>query len=234
VTTDNIDQQGVSCTIVSASDISDIKFILRSAEPASRPDHVFTDQAVRVKLIESTKRGETLLAVVENEGVVRQAGADRVLPPKALRSLKNVMGDLCKQRPLTPDPFCSLPARNDQQHRQRDHGAGNERDGSHVSVRASQGTRTVLATVVGCPENGGIVAWRKTLAMHPPADVPAKSPPTSAWVARPVGLNVTVTLPEPVGPSGWAQVLAAVAAADASAAAAASLLNGAPPGAGGG
>src|SRR5581483_6427621 len=60
----------------------------------------------------------------------------------------------------------------------------------------------LFATVTASPENAGTLAERKIFATHPPTEVPPNGPSiTFALVARPVGENVTCTLPLPVGPS---------------------------------
>src|SRR5262245_58648969 len=88
--------------------------------------------------------------------------------------------------------------------------------------------RTVFETRTGSPENAGTLASRKTRATHPPRALPAKSPVTSALVARPLGTKVMETLPLPCVPSRLAHELCAEAAAVERAAEAASLSKGGP------
>jgi hypothetical protein len=84
----------------------------------------------------------------------------------------------------------------------------------------------LFETVMGLPENGGTFALRKIDATHPPTEVPPNGAPlTLAVVTRPLGANVTCTLPLPVGPPSFLQ-LAAPPAAALSAETAAPLLKG--------
>lgn len=96
VTTENIEKRGERCEISSPEDVARIKHILGSAVAASRPEEAFTDKAVRVKMLEGTGGGQALIAVVENEGTVRQAGTDNVLSPAALKELKRLIERRCK------------------------------------------------------------------------------------------------------------------------------------------
>ena len=67
----------------------------------------------------------------------------------------------------------------------------------------------LLETVTGSPENAGIFARLKTLATHPPTEVPPNgSPVTLAVVTRPLGAKVITARPEPQGPSGRLQTVA--------------------------
>src|SRR3954471_10164889 len=73
----------------------------------------------------------------------------------------------------------------------------------------------------GVSSKGGIFALRKAEAMQPPTGVPAKGgPSTVAEVTLPLGAKQTLTLPLPVGPSGFLQPFAAPAAAPSAALAA--------------
>src|SRR5450432_3870060 len=84
----------------------------------------------------------------------------------------------------------------------------------------------LLDTVTEDPLNAGTLERRNTEATQPPTGVPAYDPPaTVAVVTRPLGANVTVALPLPVGPPGFLQLLAPEAAA-LSAEMADALLNG--------
>ena len=56
---------------------------------------------------------------------------------------------------------------------------------------------TVLFTRTESPPNGGTLTPRKMRATQPPSALPAKSPDTSAFVARPLFTNVMATLPVP-------------------------------------
>src|SRR6478609_517858 len=77
-----------------------------------------------------------------------------------------------------------------------------------------------LLTVTGSPEKAGTLAERNRRATQPPTAVPARSPETWVLVARPLGMNVTDTLPLPVGPSAVLQLPAFPAAAPSAALAA--------------
>jgi hypothetical protein len=60
---------------------------------------MFTDNAVRVKIVENRDdAGGDLVAVVENEGVVRYRGVVQVLSAVALSDLKNVIESGCGSR----------------------------------------------------------------------------------------------------------------------------------------
>ena len=52
------------------------------------------------------------------------------------------------------------------------------------------------------PLNGGTCAPRNALATHCPTGVPANGAETLTDFTGPSGENVTVAVPEPVGPSG--------------------------------
>ncbi|HEX7454256.1 MAG TPA: hypothetical protein VF294_18320, partial [Polyangiaceae bacterium] len=80
-------------------------------------------------------------------------------------------------------------------------------------------------TVTAAPLKGGTCALWKPEATQPPVGVPAKAPLTVAVVTRPLGANVTVALPLPVGPPGFLHTAADMDAA-VSAEIAADLLNG--------
>jgi hypothetical protein len=90
VTSASIETQGSRCEINSVKDLCAIKKVLDSAtRPAPQK---FTDMAVRLKLLEISDKGDKLLALVENDGVVRYpAGEDAVIAPKGMNTLKNVL-----------------------------------------------------------------------------------------------------------------------------------------------
>src|SRR5262245_57235187 len=85
-----------------------------------------------------------------------------------------------------------------------------------------------FCTVTGPPENGGTDARLNAAAAQLPTGVPANGGPTTAVVARPLGANVTLTRPLPVGPPGLPHPDAAPAAPP-SAERAALTSNSAPP-----
>ena len=90
ITSASIETQGSRCEIISVKDICAVRKVLDSAtRPAPQK---FTDLAVRVKLMEITDKGDKLLALVENDGLVRYAaGEDAVIAPKGMNVLKNVI-----------------------------------------------------------------------------------------------------------------------------------------------
>jgi len=89
VTSENIEKKGHLCEIASVKDIRVIKKVLDSTtRPAPQK---FTDLAVRVKLVEIGDQGDKLLALVENDGIVRYAGEDGVISPQGMNTLKKVI-----------------------------------------------------------------------------------------------------------------------------------------------
>src|SRR5690606_5939197 len=83
--------------------------------------------------------------------------------------------------------------------------ATSRRGQSPLAVSAQLMTK-LFDTVTGLPANGGTFALRKMPATQPPTGVPAKGGPwTVALVTRPLGANVTCTLPVPVGPPAFLQ-----------------------------
>ena len=91
---------------------------------------------------------------------------------------------------------------------------------------------TVLDTGMLLPVNGGTVARRNALRMHPSTAVPARAPDMEADAALPDGAKVTETRPCPVMPGFWHPEAAPAALLMAETAAA--RLNGAASPAGGG
>ena len=95
VTSANIEERGRHCEISSAKDIYAIKNVLDSAKPSSRS---FSDRAVRVKLIEASDTGDKLLALVENDGVVRFAtGKEGMISARSMETLKKVIDPQCSK-----------------------------------------------------------------------------------------------------------------------------------------
>lgn len=86
----NIEEKGSRCDIISLADVRAIKKVLDSAtRPAPQK---FTDLAVRVKVLEIGEKGETLLALVENDGLVKfPAGEDAMISQKGMNTLKKVI-----------------------------------------------------------------------------------------------------------------------------------------------
>jgi N-acetylglutamate synthase/N-acetylornithine aminotransferase len=69
--------------------------VLDSAKPSSRS---FSDRAVRVKLIEASDTGDKLLALVENDGVVRFAtGKEGMISARRMETLKKVIDPQCSK-----------------------------------------------------------------------------------------------------------------------------------------
>lgn len=97
VTSENIEKRGHEGVIDSQEEIDLIKKILSSANPPSVSSLGFTDQAVRVKLIEKTPQSANVIAIVEDEGFVKLAdGQGKVLAPKELAALKKLVESHCK------------------------------------------------------------------------------------------------------------------------------------------
>ena len=95
VTSANIEERGRHCEISSAKDIYAIKNVLDSAKSSSQN---FSDRAVRVKLIEASDTGDKLLALVENDGVVRFAtGKEGMISSKSMETLKKVIDPQCSK-----------------------------------------------------------------------------------------------------------------------------------------
>lgn len=90
VTSANIEHRGARFEIQSAKDICAIMKVL---DAATRPaPQKFTDMAVRVKLLEVTDKGDKLLALIENDGLVMfPAGEDGVIPSRGMNTLKKVI-----------------------------------------------------------------------------------------------------------------------------------------------
>ena len=94
-TSANIEERGRHCEISSAKDIYAIKNVLDSAKPSSQS---FSDRAVRVKLIEASDTGDKLLALVENDGVVRFAtGKEGMISARSMETLKKVIDPQCSK-----------------------------------------------------------------------------------------------------------------------------------------
>jgi hypothetical protein len=98
VTSENIDVRGTAC-VFKQGDAAEIMRILGSATAVADGEQMFTDNAVRVKIVENRDdAGGDLVAVVENEGVVRYRGVVQVLSAVALSDLKNVIESGCGSR----------------------------------------------------------------------------------------------------------------------------------------
>lgn len=96
VTSANIQERGRYCEIRSGEDIGKIKTVLHdAAKPASEK---FSDQRVRVKLLEASSEGDRLLAIVENDGEVRFSdGTEGQISRRGLDTLKKVVEKQCRQ-----------------------------------------------------------------------------------------------------------------------------------------
>jgi hypothetical protein len=96
VTSTNIQERGRRCEIHSAEGIEKIKGALRDA--TKPPSEKFSDERVRVKLLEQSNLGDGLLAVVENEGDVRFSdGTEGQISPSGLDSMNKVIERECRQ-----------------------------------------------------------------------------------------------------------------------------------------
>jgi hypothetical protein len=97
ITIEKIDKDGVVCCFGSGTEIAELTKILASASPPTLPEHVFHDQQVRVK-IDEVRGGanQNIIAIVEEGGVVRRDGFDRVLSAGAMEELKRVVETRCK------------------------------------------------------------------------------------------------------------------------------------------
>jgi len=73
----------------------DIKRLLLSVAPRANTPNIFTDKAVRVLVLEVSAGGETQLAVVENDGIVRRSDIESVLDPGRLEQLKDLIEKSC-------------------------------------------------------------------------------------------------------------------------------------------
>ncbi len=96
VTSENIEQRGHRCDIRSTKDMHTIRKVLDSAtSPTSFQK--FTNLTVRVKLLEISATGGKLIAVVENDGMVRFAsGKERFISIEEMKSLKRVIEEQCE------------------------------------------------------------------------------------------------------------------------------------------
>jgi hypothetical protein len=84
-----------ACIVSEAEVVGVIKGIIASATPTTSSGPLFGRLAVRVKAYERTPRGESLLAVVDNRGEVRDVSGDGQLSLQALTTLKLVMDRVC-------------------------------------------------------------------------------------------------------------------------------------------
>jgi hypothetical protein len=96
VTSANIQERGRYCEVHSAKDTEMIKSVLRGAtKPSSQK---FSDLAVRVKLIEASSAGDTLIAIVENEGEVQFAdGSEGTISRSGMKAIKNIINAQCRK-----------------------------------------------------------------------------------------------------------------------------------------
>jgi hypothetical protein len=94
ITSTNIQERGRHCEIHSAKDIDKIKSVLRGAKPASQK---FSDERVRVKLLEPSNASDGLLAVIEKEGDVRFSdGKEGSISQKGLETIKKIIEAQCR------------------------------------------------------------------------------------------------------------------------------------------
>ena len=90
VTTENIETVGHKCVVSNALVVSKLLTLLDSASPLGA-GRSFANTNVRVKVVEDSKSGKRLLALVENDGVVRRGRSDSLLSSKALADLKTLI-----------------------------------------------------------------------------------------------------------------------------------------------
>lgn len=96
VTSANIQERGSRCQIHSTKDIDRVKSVLRGAvKPAPQK---FSDERVRVKLLEPSDTSDVLLAVIEKEGEVRFSdGTEGQISRRGLDTIKKVIESQCRQ-----------------------------------------------------------------------------------------------------------------------------------------
>jgi hypothetical protein len=84
----------VECFINGERDVAEMMRMLGSATAVG--EHMFTDKRVRVKIVEvDGDAGERLVAIVENEGVVRRGGVVEMLSSGTLSDLKRLIEAHC-------------------------------------------------------------------------------------------------------------------------------------------
>jgi hypothetical protein len=100
MTTEDVNKRGVVCFFKTPEEKAELTKILASAAPPTRPEHVFTDSTVRVKIVETNNdASEHVVAVIENTGVLRRDGVDQVLSPAAMDDLRRLIETRCKWPP---------------------------------------------------------------------------------------------------------------------------------------
>jgi hypothetical protein len=95
LTTDDIYKRGLVCFFKTPHETDQIAKILASA--STLPGHTFTDAIVRVKIVEmNDDASEHVVAIVENDGVMRCGGVDQILSTAALEDLRRLIETKCK------------------------------------------------------------------------------------------------------------------------------------------
>ena len=94
ITSANIQERGRRCDVHRAEDIGKIKNVLSGA--TKPPFQKFSDQRVRLQVLEPSVVGDRVLAVVEKEGEVRFSdGSEGSLSLKDLETLKKIVKVQC-------------------------------------------------------------------------------------------------------------------------------------------
>jgi hypothetical protein len=93
VTSENIEQRGARCRITDPSEVRRLEAILASARAA---EAVFTNRAVRIKIIDERASRMKVKAIVEKEGGVRIGATDRFIEESALAELKTMVERRCR------------------------------------------------------------------------------------------------------------------------------------------
>jgi hypothetical protein len=96
VSSDDIEKLGGPFTISNSNVVSEVKKLFESAVAPTKAEHAFSNRKVRVKVLENTGRGDEVIAIVENEGVIRRGNTDRVLSEDAMKRLKEILEATCK------------------------------------------------------------------------------------------------------------------------------------------
>jgi hypothetical protein len=95
ITSESIEQRGRRCEIRTTKDIRAIRKVLDSAtDPTSEK---FSNKLVRAKLFEISAMGSKLIAVVENNGLVKfPTGQERLISTKGMETFKKVIERQCE------------------------------------------------------------------------------------------------------------------------------------------
>lgn len=91
VTIENIESRGKVLNLFGEKDAEAIKKILQSADRKPHAGSSFSDKLVRVKIFEKEDKGERLIAVIDNDGVIREGNADGFLSQADMKKLKTAI-----------------------------------------------------------------------------------------------------------------------------------------------